>query len=211
MVSGDGCDEVIGGYRRLVAERFHPGFCEALERRAEARAARLLPDAPAPQARAPRTEADPQNSVLRKALYAEQTTRLPGRLLERNDRARIAIGMPYLDHRVAEQVSGLPDDRRVRGLATKWILRAAARHLLPDGFACRKGGFRLPVRDWLCNELGDTLAEHLQSGASLTRRYYDTGVLDRLLAEHAARKKNHDTTLWTLLNLEIWHRQYRPG
>ena len=32
VVSGDGCDEVVGGYRRLVAERFHPGFCESRER-----------------------------------------------------------------------------------------------------------------------------------------------------------------------------------
>ncbi len=209
VVSGDGCDEVIGGYRRLVAERFHPGFCAARERRGEALAARLVPGAPAAEQQ--KADVDPKNSVLRKALYAEQTTQLPARLLERNDRARIAIGMPFLDHRVAEQVSGLPDDRRVRGLATKWILREAARHLLPDNFACRKGGFRLPVRDWLRNELGDTLAGHLQSGESQTRRYYDTDVLDRLLREHVARKKNHDATLWTLLNLEIWHRQYRPG
>ncbi|HWA36767.1 MAG TPA: asparagine synthase-related protein, partial [Burkholderiales bacterium] len=156
-----------------------------------------------------------QASVLRRALYTEQTTRLPDRLLERNDRAAagagIQLAMPFVDHRLAEHVSGLPDDRRVRGLATKWIVREAARKLLPDGFACRKGGFRLPVRDWLRNDLGDTLAEHLQSGESQTRRYYDTDVLDRLVREHARRKNNHDKTLWTLLNLEIWHRRYRPG
>jgi asparagine synthase (glutamine-hydrolysing) len=208
VISGDGCDEVVGGYRRLVAERFHPGFCDALARRGEGIAARLLPGA-APAAAW--NDADPQASVLRRALYTEQTTRLPDRLLERNDRAPVAIGMPYVDHHLAEHVSALRDEDRVRGLATKWVVREAARKLLPHGFACRKGGFRLPVRDWLRNDLGDTLAEHLQSGESQTRRYYDTDVLDRLVREHVQRKSNHDKTLWTLLNLEIWHRRYRPG
>ena len=135
-------------------------------------------------------------------------------LLERNDRASdgtIQIGMPYLDHRLAEYVSGLADDRRVRGLATKWILREAARNLVPKNLARRKAGFRIPVRDWLRNELRDTLAEHLQGGSSQTRRYYDPAVLDRLVREHVEGKNNHDTTLWTLLNLEIWHRRYSPG
>ena len=208
VLSGDGCDEVLGGYRKLVAERFHPGFCDSLERRGEKWAARLLPhERPAA---APADE-EPGNSSLRRVLYADQTTRLPGLLLERNDRAGAGIHLPYLDHRLAEYVSGLPDDRRVRGLATKWILREAARHLVPAHLARRKAGFRMPVRDWLRNELRDTLAEHLQGSASQTRRYYDTAVLDRLVGEHVNRKDNHDATLWTLLNLEIWHRRYRPG
>jgi asparagine synthase (glutamine-hydrolysing) len=213
VISGDGCDEVVGGYRKLVAERFHPGFCESLERRDEKWAAQLLPgEKPAAPAR---PDAEPGNSSLRRALYADQTTRLPNLLLERNDRAGpdrgLQIGMPYLDHHLAEYVSGLPDDRRVRGLATKWILREAARQLVPAGLARRKAGFRMPVRGWLRNELRDTLADHLQGGASQTRRYYDADVLDRLVREHVDGKNNHESTLWTLLNLEIWHRRYSPG
>lgn len=208
VLSGDGCDEVVGGYRKLVAERFHPGFCESLERRHERAAAQLLPGEPRA---AFAVDADPANSSIRKILYHDQVTRLPNLLLERNDRSGIAVQMPYLDHRLAEHVSGLPDDERVRGLATKWVLREAARKLVPAGLARRKAGFRMPVRDWLRNELRDTLAEHLQGGASQTRRYYDTAVLDRMVNEHVNRKNNHEAMLWTLLNLEIWHRRYRPA
>jgi asparagine synthase (glutamine-hydrolysing) len=208
VLSGDGCDEVVGGYRKLVAERFHPGFCASLERRGERWAARLLPrEKPA----AWPVDGDPQNSSIRKVLYHDQVTRLPNQLLERNDRAGLEIRMPYLDHRLAEHVSGLPDDQRVRGLATKWVLREAARKLVPANLGRRKAGFRMPVRDWLRNELRDTLAEHLQGSGSQTRRYYDTAVLDRLVGDHINRKSNYDATLWTLLNLEIWHRRYRPG
>lgn len=212
VLCGDGGDEIVGGYRKLLAERFRPGFCEALERRGEAWAARLLPgETPA----AAPSDVDPANTRLRKALYAEQTGRLPNQLLERDDRGAAAGGaairLPYLDHRLAEHVSGLPDEQRVRGLATKWVLREAARKLVPADLARRKAGFRMPVRDWLRNELRDTLAEHLQGGASRTRRYYDAAVLDRLVREHVDGKNNHDAILWTLLNLEIWHRRYSPA
>ena len=37
---------------------------------------------------------------------------------------------PFLDHKLAELVSALPDHARVRGLETKWILRQAAKPLL---------------------------------------------------------------------------------
>jgi hypothetical protein len=29
-----------------------------------------------------------------------------------------------------------------------------------------------------------------------------------MLDEHFASKRNHENTLWTLLNLEIWHRNH---
>ena len=252
VVSGDGCDEVLGGYRRHVAERFAWGFCgfpttlalvSPLLRSVPLRAAVaslrttdwrqryrrwnatgvsqefLFPGKTAPAAEASRQppyDVDPRASNLRRALYCEQTGRLPDELLERNDRAGAAAGlpvaMPYLDHTLVEYVSSLPDDQRVRGMATKWILRQAARELIPGALARRrKAGFRMPIRDWLRNELRDTLLDHLRSGASLTRRYYDAGVLDRMLDEHLQGQNNHELPLWTLLNLEIWHRRYAPG
>jgi asparagine synthase (glutamine-hydrolysing) len=214
LVSGDGCEEILGGYRRHVAERFHPGFCEAMETRQGKWVSAILP--PAQKGKSSSDphypEADPQASSLRRALYRDQVRWLPDQLLERNDRAAAIAGvelrMPFVDHALAQLVSSLPDDQRVRGLATKWILRQAARRLLPDSLARRKAGFRLPVRDWLRNELRDTLREHLQGAESETRRYYDSAALDRLLDEHLKGKNNHAQPLWTLLNLEIWHRQH---
>jgi asparagine synthase (glutamine-hydrolysing) len=216
VLTGDGCDEVLGGYRRHVMESFQPGFCRSLEERGARWVDVVMPAGE--QAARPEEEpdqaADPNSSVLRRVLYCGQTGELPGQLLERNDRAcasaRVEARMPFLDHRLAEYVSALPDGYRVRGLSTKWILRAAAKRLVPERLARRKGGFRVPLRDWLRNDLRDTLLEHLQGAASFTRRYYDSRALDRMLAEHLRGRNNHEIALWTLLNLEIWHRKYRP-
>jgi asparagine synthase (glutamine-hydrolysing) len=115
-----------------------------------------------------------------------------------------------VDHRLVEFVSTLPDDLRVRGLSTKWILRQAARPLLAK-LSPRKGGWQIPVGAWLRGELRDFLLEHLRGANSITRVYYEPRVLDRVLDQHLAGRRDHETLLWTLLNLEIWHRSCLRG
>jgi asparagine synthase (glutamine-hydrolysing) len=232
VITGDGCDEVLGGYRRYVAQVMCGGVDAFPARllaplvgagRFDSAAAPLklngyrdrLFSAPAPGPGFS-TDMDRRASRLRRALYLDQTTWLPDQLLERNDRAATAgaleLRMPFLDHCLVEYVSGLPDEQRVSGLTTKRILREAARRLLPAPLAQRaKAGWRLDVAGWLRHELRDFTLDHLQGRSSLTRQYYDAAVLDRVLDEHLKGEKNHETVLWTLLNIEIWHRAYAPG
>jgi asparagine synthase (glutamine-hydrolysing) len=155
-------------------------------------------------------------SALRRMLYFDQASWLPDNLLERGDRmtmaASIEARVPFLDHRLAEFVSTLPDALRVRGFATKWVLRQAGRQLIPKRIRKRpKVGFRVPVNEWFRGEMRGFLLDHLAGSASLTRPYYNAGVLDRVMEEHLKGRQNHEKLLWMLLNLEIWHRTYRPA
>jgi len=227
VLTGEGSDELLGGHRKHVRERFgwplaagdwrsrYVRSVGALDRAGCDRlAGPKLNGAPVLSASLP-FDAAPGNSSLRRALYFDQTSSLPDNLLERHDRmtmaASIAARGPFLDHRLAEYVSALPDGLRVRGMRTKWILRAAARQLMP--MRMRRGpgpGVRMP-RDWLRGNASELLLEHLRSRSSLTRAYYNAPVLDRVLDEHLKGRHNHQELLWMLLNLEIWHRTYRPG
>jgi asparagine synthase (glutamine-hydrolysing) len=153
------------------------------------------------------------NSVLRRILYFDQTSWLPDNLLERGDRmtmaASIEARMPFMDHELAAYVSTLPDRYRVRGRQTKWILREAMKRLLPKAILKRpKVGFRVPVNEWFRGPMRNYLYEYLLSADSSTRDYFRTDVLERLLKEHVDGRQNHEKVLWSLLNLEIWHRQY---
>jgi asparagine synthase (glutamine-hydrolysing) len=164
----------------------------------------------------PPFDAAPGASGLRRMLYFDQASWLPDNLLERGDRmtmaASIEARVPFLDHRLAEYVSTLPDEMRVRGLATKWVLRQAGRELIPKRIRKRpKVGFRVPVNEWFRGEMRGFLLDHLASPASLTRPYYNGGTLDRMLEEHLKGRQNHEKLLWMLLNLEIWHRTYRSA
>jgi asparagine synthase (glutamine-hydrolysing) len=154
-----------------------------------------------------------KNSALRRILYFDQTSWLPDNLLERGDRmtmaASIEARMPFMDHELAAYVSSLPDNYRVRGRQTKWILREAMKRLLPKAILERpKVGFRVPVNEWFRGPMRDYLYDHLAGKDSLTGSYYRCDVLERLLSEHVNGRQNHEKLLWTLLNLEIWHRQY---
>lgn len=153
------------------------------------------------------------NSALRGILYFDQTSWLPDNLLERGDRMTMAASlearMPFMDHRLAAFVSGLPDEWRVRGLTTKRILREAMRRVLPAAILERpKIGFRVPVNEWFRGSMRGYLADHLLGTESRTRDYYRPEALRRYVDEHATGRQNHEKLLWCLLSLEIWHREF---
>ena len=112
----------------------------------------------------------------------------------------------FLD-RISDQDRQITD--RVRGLRGKWILREAARSLLPAHIVTRpKIGFRVPVSAWFRGPLRTFLCDHLHGAGSRTRLYYDSRRLDDVLDEHVSGRQNHEKLLWTLLSLEVWHRAY---
>jgi len=204
-LSGDGGDEILGGYRRHT---FLRGFARRPHRPG---GLFVIPAAPAGEEKKP---ADGKASALRRLLYYEQTHGLADNVLERTERmatsASLELRTPFVDHRLAEHVSRLPDAQRVRGLSTKWILRKADERLLAGApLDPRKGGFRISLADLMRAEMRDIVADHLRGPGCATRAYCDGAVLDRLLDEHLAVRRNHEEILWTLLNLEIWHRTYR--
>ena len=154
------------------------------------------------------------NTSLRKILCFDQTSWLPDNLLERGDRmtmaASIEARMPFMDHELAAFVSTLPDNMRVRGRTTKWILREAMKRILPAEILERpKVGFRVPVNEWFRGTMKDYLFDHLLGAGSRTSGYYNGPVLEKILSDHVNGRQNHEKLLWCLLNLEIWHREYR--
>lgn len=154
-----------------------------------------------------------RRTALRRILSFDQASWLPDNLLERGDRmtmaASIEARMPFLDHKLAEFVSSLPDTMRVRGKNTKWLLREAMKRMLPAQILERpKVGFRVPVNEWFRGSMKDYLYDHILSPSSLTKAYYKPEALGKILSEHVEGRQNHEKLLWALLTLELWHREY---
>lgn len=169
-------------------------------------------ESPIDYAQAP-YDVEAENSSLRKILYFDQTSWLHDNLLERGDRMTMAASlearMPFMDHQLAEFVSSQPDELRLKGNVSKWMLREGMKRLLPESIINRpKVGFRVPMADWFRGPMRDYLCDHLVGANSKTQDFYNKPVLERYIKEHIEHKQNHEKLLWALLNLEIWQREY---
>jgi asparagine synthase (glutamine-hydrolysing) len=130
-------------------------------------------------------------------------------LLVKTDRASMAHSLearvPFLDPAVSDLALALPTALKVRGLAKKRLLRAAARPLLPrevvDG---PKRGFSIPAAAWLRGPLLEPARELLSPEALRRDGVLDPAPVARLLDEHVARRADHSRPLWGLLCFTLW-------
>src|SRR5438874_6325185 len=130
-------------------------------------------------------------------------------ILTKVDRASMAVSLevraPYLDPRVAEFAASLPSRYKLHGYTSKYILKRAARGLLPS-FVSRRGkkGFGVPFAKWLKSELRP-LAHDLLSPERLRRSgLFNPEYVAKLQDEHERGVANHRKLLWTLLSFELW-------
>ncbi|WP_416896241.1 MAG: asparagine synthase (glutamine-hydrolyzing) [Minwuia sp.] len=158
-------------------------------------------------------EAPADVGTLRRLQHFDQTSWLPDNLLERGDRMTMAASiegrMPFMDHVLAETVSKLPDDCRIRGGEDKWVLREGMRRILPEKILNRpKVGFRVPVNEWFRTTMRDWVRDHLTGADSRSAPLYDRGELARILDEHASGRQNQEKLIWTLISFELFLRRY---
>jgi asparagine synthase (glutamine-hydrolysing) len=134
-------------------------------------------------------------------------------ILTKVDRASMSVSLevraPYLDPRVAEFAASLPSRYKLHGYTSKYILKRAAKGLVPS-FVWRRGkkGFGVPFAKWLKGELRP-LARDLLAPARLRRGgLFNPDYVARLQDEHERGVANHRKLLWTLLSFELWRESF---
>ncbi|MFN0141441.1 MAG: asparagine synthase (glutamine-hydrolyzing) [Pyrinomonadaceae bacterium] len=152
--------------------------------------------------------------VLDKLLYADTKTYLHELLMKQDQMsmaASIESRVPFLDHKLVEFTARAPREMKLRGGTTKWILREAMKGILPSEILTRpKMGFPVPVGNWFRGEYKHIIDEYVLSERTLSREIFDKESLSTLVAEHMAGT-NHDERLWSLVNFEMWQRQFIDG
>jgi len=147
-------------------------------------------------------------------LAFDQRYYLPDDILYKVDRMTMAHSVesrpPFLDPRIVDFAASLPDDFKLRGRTSKYVLRRLMKDKLPAAVLSRpKEGFDIPVHDWFRGVLRplllDTLTEEAVSGSGL---FYWPAV-EQLLRAHLERKANYGYHLWGLLVLFIWMRRWK--
>ncbi len=147
------------------------------------------------------------------SLLADTMTYLPNDLLVKVDIASMAVSLearsPFLDHHVIEFAASLPEDLKLRGRTTKYLLKQVLKKLLPaENLKRAKMGFGVPIGHWFRGGMKNFLREVLLAERSLTRGYFKPEVVAHMVTEHAEGRRDYAHQLWTLLMLELWFRKF---
>jgi len=153
--------------------------------------------------------------VLDREVFVDTRFTLPDSVLMKVDKMSMAhsleVRVPFLDHHLVELAASIPPGLKFPGFRTRAIYRRALRGVLPPAILARgKQGYSLPLKQWLRDELRGYMVS-LLNGSEVIRARLDVGYVNQLIAEHLARRANHNHILWALMNLALWHRRYIEG
>lgn len=153
------------------------------------------------------------DDFLDSTLFVDVMSYLPGDLLVKVDIASMANSLearsPFLDHELMEFAASIPSNLKLKGMATKYILKKALSKILPKKILYRKkSGFGVPVGAWFRGDLKKYAYDILLSDMSIKRNYFKKESIKRILDEHVSGKIDHGHRIWSLLNLELWHNNF---
>ena len=154
-------------------------------------------------------------SLLDRLLYADVKTYLHELLMKQDQMsmaASIESRVPFLDHKLVEFTARLPERMKLRGWTTKYILRRSMKGVLPEPILKRsKMGFPVPVGAWFRGSFRHIIDEYVLSERAIARNLFDRTFVNGLVERHQTGAENHSERLWSLVNFEMWLRQFMDG
>jgi asparagine synthase (glutamine-hydrolysing) len=152
-----------------------------------------------------------------RALYLDGRLSLPDDMLHYFDKTSMAhsleVRVPFLDHHVVELCAAIPSNLKVRGRTTKYLLKQAARGVVPDRVIDKRkiGFFNPAVESWFTAQAEKSIAEYLLAENPRVGEFVNQVEMRRVIADHLnGRDTRHGDGLLTLLMLEVWLSTYLP-
>ena len=146
-------------------------------------------------------------------LEFDQRYYLADDILYKVDRISMAHSLevrpPFLDDRIVDFANRLPDDFKLRGSESKYVLRRLMEKKLPHSVLHRpKIGFDIPIHEWFRGVLRPLLLETLTEEAVTSTGLFHWPYVRQLLDDHLERRANLGYHLWGLLVLFIWMKRW---
>jgi asparagine synthase (glutamine-hydrolysing) len=219
--SGQGADEVLGGYdwypplagvpRSAAVEAYSRVF---FDRRWAAMAEVLEPEWTVPEDAPTALVTDlfgapGAETAVDAALRNDTTVMLVDDPVKRVDNMTMAWGLearvPFLDHELVELAGRIPPELKLAD-GGKGVLKRAARGLVPDEVIDRtKGYFPVPAIRQLDGPYRERVREALSDPAAKRRGLFRPETVERMLREpNATRTTLGSNALWQLALLEMW-------
>ena len=149
-----------------------------------------------------------QDPMLR-IIQVELKNRLPELLLMRIDKMSMANSIetrvPFLDEDLVSFALSIPSSLKFKNGQPKYILKQAARGLIPDTIIDRKKwGFCGSATNMLSERLVEYARTRVLSSPLIRERFH-RGSVEALFHSHRNQKRFNSFKIWNLLNLVLWH------
>ncbi|MCA1974839.1 MAG: asparagine synthase (glutamine-hydrolyzing) [Caenispirillum sp.] len=216
ILSGEGGDELFGGYGRYRHAMRPWPFAKPMRRKGTFDGLNVLRQPPGAWREGfARAEAAASGQNWRTRLQAAQALDiadwLPNDLLTKLDRCLMAHGMegrvPFLDVALAAFAFPLPDRLKVRRSHGKWLLREWLRRTLPASQPFTpKRGFTVPAGEWIARH-GAMLGPMVVAQPGVVE------LVDPEAGRHlfTSSDKRARFAAWTLLFYALWYRRHILG
>jgi len=151
-------------------------------------------------------------SALQAALYETLTRTMLPALLRYADRNSMAfsreVRLPFLDYRLVEFLFAIPNDQKLRGTTTKFVLRKAIRGLIPEEIRLRRDklGFAPPEVAWMKGPLKAWIEGIFRSPQFRQRGWLNPEVVNYVWQGFLAGNDKWGSLIWRWISLEIWAR-----
>lgn len=150
-----------------------------------------------------------ESDLLDQALNQDIKTYLPEDVLALSDRLSmwhsLELRVPFVDHKLVEFCASIPTSLKIRGREKKFLLRRAARGVLPDAVLDhRKQGFAAPMAAWLRRDLKEYVADSLSASAVARHGVLDSDYIQTLLQDHWDRRELNDRKLFSVFMFQRW-------
>ena len=233
-VSGDGGDEMFGGYGRYLAtleedqrraageigdwwERGQVYYGNRILVSLEADIRELfgfVPDEFAAHVATLREKVDQSgDNLLGELRRTDAENYMPGAVLPKVDRmsmqCSLEVRTPFLNLELARFAERLPPSVLVNGQRGKLVLREIAYRYLPRELVdLPKKGFGLPMSDWAKNSLLDVAGRLLEDPDSRISATFGPEGIQRFLARQRASGGFSTYQVWSAVMLESWLRAH---
>lgn len=145
--------------------------------------------------------------------YVDINSFLVDNLLEYTDKTSMAVGLevrvPFLDHRVVEESFQIPFKFKLKGGASKYILKDAFKDLIPaKNLAGKKRGFCPPLAFWMREKLDGYFDSHMPEDYVKKEGIFNWDYIQFLRKQHKSGKRDNSMGLFGIIMFDVWYRKY---
>lgn len=150
---------------------------------------------------------------LNRILEMEWKTQLPDNILAFVDFLSMAhsieVRSPFLDYRLVNYASTIPDRLKIHEKTVKYILKKAVHSILPPGITDRpKEGFVLPVFDWMTKNIKNYTKEMLSADRMKKHGFFRPEAIANIWNNYESGDNLQAGKIWNIMMFQVWWEKY---